>query len=1252
MSSSWNRVRSSARNQFRRRLHAECLELRQLMASDLGCMIEDHEPHGLLDLSHLRGTSQAHWEQSELIEESEHAHDDHAEGTVGSDVGMTRSLHSYMLDSSQGLRAPGSLVFAASSPFEVPAFNSLPGASKTLYLDFDGHFESSWGSYTNVTSPAFDRDGSPTSLSVEELQYIQDVWEIVAEDYAPFNINVTTVEPSVLAAGVPNDQANGIALRIAIGGTETVLSANAGSGLAGMALINSFTSTSPNVAFVFPASSTGSLRDSSTIGITVSHEAGHSFGLLHQQNSYDLLNEWQGIMNSGVFGFDDAVWVTGRTSATATQDDMAMLSAALGNRADDVGNTISSAASMSGTGVVWNGQGIISSTSDIDVWSILPSQNDSLEISLSGATLGQNLDAVLELLDESGNVLASSNPASTNDAKIYAQVTANVPLFLRVRSTGEYGRVGQYWLSTQSSVVNVQLEAKSLLTTSESGLSDSATFSLTRQPTSDVSIVFTSTSPQEGTLSSSTLVFTPTNWYLPQTLSIVGANDSLLDGPIQYRISASVQSADLSYEGMAIPDLNIINNDNELNGWSKQVESLTRGSTIATYDMIVQADGSTIVVGTFSGTVDFDPSSAVASRTAAYISNLFLAKYSASGDLAWVQTFDNTTGLISPNSFVSDSSGNLYVAATFSGTNVVLGSTTLSSSGGSSDAALLKFSSSGALTWAINWGSSGVDSANDLAIDSSGNILVLGYFSATVDFNPGKGTTSRTSAGGYDGFLAKFTSSGTFSSVTTYGGVNNDNLLSMQIDSSNQVYVLGNFSTSTTIGSQSMVSLGAADTFMAKLNATGTVQWVRQGASQDSSTTLHRISLAPNGRIAWTGEMKGSITLGSNTIVGENTYGLYMSEWDSNGNLLQSGQMSSPSRIIIGETAFDPQGRLIVFGSLTGTTDLAPGVATNFATPPSPSAHFVARLQANSLIDAYLLPSTSTLGSGRELGIDSRGNLFVSGYLADRVLTPSGGIPKNTQGGPDFYLSKMILNPDPVDLFFDSFESGEWNGVWVEDVQDDWYWSTQRATHGTRSAEVDGPATNATLSLASPVNLTGYASASLTFDWLIESGFDTGEYLSLDLSTNNGATWIQDVRRLNGNVSAENTWIRETVDLTPYQTSQFKIRFRSSVSDSTEDANVDNVRITGTLPATGLQTIFQGSGPSAPSIASSSQLSSPMAPTPGTIQGNSQTRPVGVSLSTDSTSSSPMIDWSMIDGEFLEEIRSRTGGRRSALLRV
>ena len=88
----------------------------------------------------------------------------------------------------------------------VPAFSSLPGANHTIYLDFDGHVTTgtAWNSSNGVTSidspaysPAYSSDADKANFSDAELTTIQQTWKRVAEDYAPFQVNVTTVAPTV-----------------------------------------------------------------------------------------------------------------------------------------------------------------------------------------------------------------------------------------------------------------------------------------------------------------------------------------------------------------------------------------------------------------------------------------------------------------------------------------------------------------------------------------------------------------------------------------------------------------------------------------------------------------------------------------------------------------------------------------------------------------------------------------------------------------------------------------------------------------------------------------------------------------------------------------------------------------------------------------------------------------------------------------------------------------------------------------------
>jgi hypothetical protein len=155
---------------------------------------------------------------------------------------------------------------------------------------------------------------------------------------------------------------------------------------------------------------------------------------------------------------------------------------------------------------------------------------------------------------------------------------------------------------------------------------------------------------------------------------------------------------------------------------------------------------------------------------------------------------------------------------------------------------------------------------------------------------------------------------------------------------------------------------------------------------------------------------------------------------------------------------------------------------------------------------------------------------------------------------------QVTVNPyvAPVQVFYDSFEVSEWNGLWTEDSQNDWFRSNQRATQGTWSAEVDGSASDASLTSINVPVPPGLNNATITFDWLIESGLDNGEYLEFRVSTNGGSTWTQKAI-LRGNVDPENSWRSVTVELTGI--TQLKLQFRGKMNQDDEDANVDNVRV-------------------------------------------------------------------------------------------
>src|SRR5262245_26896802 len=163
----------------------------------------------------------------------------------------------------------------------IPALHSNPSAAAKLYLDFDGHFESvwggwydpvlgtHWGGWENVRTPVFDFDGDRTTFSDDELAAIREIWARVAEDYSPFNVDVTTVNPGNFA--------DRVGLRIAIGGSWRDWF---GSPTWGETMGSSYTDPfHVNTGYVFSDELPGNPR---LIADAAAHEAGHAYGLGHQ----------------------------------------------------------------------------------------------------------------------------------------------------------------------------------------------------------------------------------------------------------------------------------------------------------------------------------------------------------------------------------------------------------------------------------------------------------------------------------------------------------------------------------------------------------------------------------------------------------------------------------------------------------------------------------------------------------------------------------------------------------------------------------------------------------------------------------------------------------------------------------------------------------------------------------------------------------------------------------------------------------
>ena len=359
-------------------------------------------------------------------------------------------------------------VSAALNLSQTFSLNSLAGANHTIYLDFNGHTTSgtSWNTSfnkANIVTPAFDFDGNTGSFSNAELEGIQYIWQRVAEDFIPFNVNVTTQAPTdindLIKSGT-GDTRWGV--RVAIGGSSYDWF---GAGAGGVAYVGSFNWNSDTPTFVFD-DQLGNGNEKYTAE-AISHEVGHTLGLSHDgritpsegyyagHGSGDT--GWAPIMGVGYYQ-NLSQWSKGEyASANNTQDDLQIITTqnGFGYRTDDTGNTIATAKALTVSGASVSGNGIIERNTDVDFYSFTTGAG-AISLTVNPFNRGPNLDILAELYNSAGTLIASSNPTDLLSANITANVAAGT-YYLKIDGIGkgnplttgytDYGSLGQYSIS-------------------------------------------------------------------------------------------------------------------------------------------------------------------------------------------------------------------------------------------------------------------------------------------------------------------------------------------------------------------------------------------------------------------------------------------------------------------------------------------------------------------------------------------------------------------------------------------------------------------------------------------------------------------------------------------------------------------------------------------------------------------------------------------------------------------------------------
>jgi hypothetical protein len=278
------------------------------------------------------------------------------------------------------------------------------------------------------------------------------------------------------------------------------------------------------------------------------------------------------------------------------------------------------------------------------------------------------------------------------------------------------------------------------------------------------------------------------------------------------------------------------------------------GSADEVQEICVDGYNNIYVTGSFLDTVDFDPSGGVDEHSTAGVGSpgAFLCSYESGGNYSWTRAWCGDSASASAGTGVASTSlGLTYAAGYYRGTVDFDPSSGFSyqTSNGLDDAFVTYFDEDGAWLWAQSWGGTGIDKANDVAVDPLNRAYVVGEFEGEVDFDPGTGTKDLVSAGGSDAFLSAFSSDSSFLWATQWGLAEDDHATGVAVAwGLQELYVVGDTETTNLV-----------DFFVSQFNLEGNNVWEDYFGGSDGYDYAYGVEVDSIGHAYATGSYQTAV---------------------------------------------------------------------------------------------------------------------------------------------------------------------------------------------------------------------------------------------------------------------------------------------------------------------------------------------------------------------------------------------------------
>ncbi|OHD59920.1 MAG: hypothetical protein A2096_00860 [Spirochaetes bacterium GWF1_41_5] len=388
-----------------------------------------------------------------------------------------------------------------------------------------------------------------------------------------------------------------------------------------------------------------------------------------------------------------------------------------------------------------------------------------------------------------------------------------------------------------------------------------------------------------------------------------------------------------------------------------------------------------------------------------------------SPEYAWTKTLSGTnTG--TPTDVITDGSGNIYVTGIF---NAVFdfdpgSGADPKTSAGENDIFLTKINTDGSYAWTKTMGGISNDQPVSIFLDNANNIFLAGYFMHIVDFDPGTGTDSKTSAGSNDIFLTKISSDGSYAWTKTMGGIGEDYCNDSVMDSAGNIFLAGSFDDTVDFdpeaGTDNKTSAGDSDLFLTKINSNSSYGWTKTMGSTGTDRANAVVTDSSNS-VFIAGIFYNTVDFdpgaGTDNKTSAGSADLFLTKINSDGTYGWTKTFGGTSwEYVVGINA-DSSGNIFITGYFTLTADFDPETSTDNRTSKGGYDIFLTKFNNNG---NYAW--TKTLGStgfdvGYDIAIDNSGNIYLTGYFHSTVdFDPGAGIDNITSaGGADIFLLKL-----------------------------------------------------------------------------------------------------------------------------------------------------------------------------------------------------------------------------------------------------